>query len=189
MKYVFAGSHLEHNLSDFDSNLHIFLIQALDTLTPQIRQSCLHYLHRICGHQALLPRSLTISLFYDPTENPLLRGGLTDMWKGQYFGQEVAVQVLRVYRHSDHERIRRVSHWWGSQLVICINNCILQKFCREVVTWKALCHPNVLPLLGVTITETQFMMASEWMENGNINDFVKADTDVDQLGLVCFHST
>ena len=72
---------------------------------------------------------------------------------------------------------------------MCINNCVLQKFCREVVTWKTLCHPNVLPLLGVTVTETQFMMASEWMENGNINDFVKADTNVDQLGLVCFHST
>ena len=56
------------------------------------------------------------------------------------------------------------------------------------MAWKALCHPNVLPLLGVTMTETQFMMASKWMENGNINEFIKVDTTLDQLGLVCLHS-
>ena len=51
--------------------------------------------------------------------------------------------------------------------------------------WKALCHPNVLPLLGATMTETKFMMVSVWMENGNINDFVKGHTNTDRLGLVC----
>jgi hypothetical protein len=54
------------------------------------------------------------------------------------------------------------------------------------VTWKSLLHPNVLPLMGVTMTETQFAMISEWMEHGNINDFVKAHPDADRLGLVGF---
>ena len=52
--------------------------------------------------------------------------------------------------------------------------------------WKALCHPNVLPLLGVTMTDTRFVMVSEWMANGNINQFVKTNIDADRLGLVCF---
>jgi hypothetical protein len=52
------------------------------------------------------------------------------------------------------------------------------------VTWKSLLHPNVLPLMGVTMTETQFAMISEWMVHGNINDFVKAHPDADRLGLV-----
>ena len=52
--------------------------------------------------------------------------------------------------------------------------------------WKALCHPNVLPLLGVTMTDTRFVMVSEWMANGNINQFVKTNIDTDRLGLVCF---
>lgn len=30
------------------------------------------------------------------------------------------------------------------------------------------------------------MVASEWMENGNINMFVKANTDADRLQLVRF---
>ena len=50
--------------------------------------------------------------------------------------------------------------------------------------WKALRHPNVLPLIGVTTSETQFAMISDWMANGNINDFVKANPDANQLELV-----
>ena len=54
------------------------------------------------------------------------------------------------------------------------------------MTWNALRHPNVLPLLGVTMTETRFVMVSEWMERGDINEFVKADPDADRLRLVRF---
>ena len=36
------------------------------------------------------------------------------------------------------------------------------------------------------MTETNFAMISEWMVNGNINDFVKACPDVDRFGLVGF---
>jgi serine/threonine protein kinase len=62
--------------------------------------------------------------------------------------------------------------------------CPVQGFCKEVVGWKALRHPNVLPLLGATMTETRFVMVSEWMMNGNINQFVKADVNADRSGLV-----
>ena len=36
------------------------------------------------------------------------------------------------------------------------------------------------------MTETQFIMVSEWMVHGNINGFVKAHPYVDRLGLVGF---
>ena len=54
------------------------------------------------------------------------------------------------------------------------------------MTWKALRHPNVLPLLGVTVTKAQLAMVSEWMVKGNINEFLKADNNADRLGLVRF---
>ena len=63
---------------------------------------------------------------------------------------------------------------------------ISQRFCREVVVWKTLRHPNVLPLLGVTMTENRLVVVSEWMANGNINEFVKVNIGVDRLGLVRF---
>ena len=53
------------------------------------------------------------------------------------------------------------------------------------MTWKMLRHPNVLPLLGVTMTENppRFVMISEWMENGNIIQFLRR-VDADRLKLV-----
>ena len=51
---------------------------------------------------------------------------------------------------------------------------------------KSLHHPNVLPLLGVTMTETRFVMVAEWMARGNINEFVKENVNADRLRLVCF---
>ena len=59
-----------------------------------------------------------------------------------------------------------------------------QKFCREGVAWKHLRHPNILPLLGVTVSEYRFALVSEWMENGNINDFIKRDRHVNRTELV-----
>jgi len=52
--------------------------------------------------------------------------------------------------------------------------------------WKFLRHPNVLPLIGVMMSETRFAMISSWMENGNINEFLKKNPDANRLGLVCF---
>jgi serine/threonine protein kinase len=60
----------------------------------------------------------------------------------------------------------------------------VQRFCKEVVTWKTLRHPNVLSLLGFTMGNGQFAMVSEWMINGNINEFVKARKDVNRFELV-----
>jgi len=54
--------------------------------------------------------------------------------------------------------------------------------------WNTLRHPNVLSLVGVVMGKNQFAMASEWMDNGNINEFVKAHRDVDRFELVGSHS-
>ena len=66
---------------------------------------------------------------------------------------------------------------------------IAQRFCKEVVTWKSFRHPNVLPLLGVTMIKKVFAMVSEWMINGNINEFVKAHRDANRFELVGFYLT
>lgn len=61
---------------------------------------------------------------------------------------------------------------------------ILQRFYKEVSIWKTFHHSNILPLLGVKVTEEEFTSISKWMENGNINEFVRAHPDTDLLGLV-----
>jgi len=61
---------------------------------------------------------------------------------------------------------------------------MLQRFCREGVAWKHLRHPNILPLIGVTVSNQRFAMVSAWMENGNINEFVGKDQHVNRIELV-----
>ena len=51
--------------------------------------------------------------------------------------------------------------------------------------WKDLHHPNILPLLGVTMVGTQLVMVSEWMVNGSIDKFVESHPNADRLELVC----
>ena len=63
---------------------------------------------RVCGHRALLPRSVQISLRYDRTDTPRYQGGFAEVWKTEYKGRDVAVKVLKVYMRSDLVKITRV---------------------------------------------------------------------------------
>ena len=48
--------------------------------------------------------------------------------------------------------------------------------------WKRLKHPNILPLLGVTIHPLQLI--SDWMPGGDLPGYIKKHSDVDRIGLV-----
>jgi len=64
--------------------------------------------------------------------------------------------------------------------------CLCNHRCHSTGTCR---HPNLLPLLGVMMTEdpSRFVMVSEWMENRNFNTIVKAHPDAScRLRLVCF---
>ena len=49
--------------------------------------------------------------------------------------------------------------------------------------WKHLTHPNVLSLLGATITP-KFQLISNWMSGGDLLAYIKKNPDVDRLKLV-----
>ena len=59
-------------------------------------------------------------------------------------------------------------------------------FYKEFMTWKVLGHPNLLPLLGVDVGD-RFALVSEWMENGNINQFVASHQSANRFELVGPH--
>ena len=52
--------------------------------------------------------------------------------------------------------------------------------------WKRLTHPNVLPLLGVTIVPLQ--LVSNWMSSGDLPEYIEKHPGADRLGLVGFRS-
>lgn len=142
-------------------------------------------LHNMCARYTLVPRSLKIELPGDSPGALMYRGGFGDVWKHRYQGREVAVKVLRIYATSDLEMIARVcSPRSPFPTSLSSTDEKSQRFCKEFVPWKALQHPNVLPLLGVRMTENEFAMVSEWMPNGNINQFVSAHRDANRFELV-----
>jgi len=48
--------------------------------------------------------------------------------------------------------------------------------------WKQLAHPNIVPLLGVTIEPFQLIL--NWMPGGDLPKYIKKNPNVDRLGLV-----
>ena len=104
---------------------------------------------------------------------------------GEHRGRKVAVKVLRLYAMSNLDKVATVSHFLKfPTLPFKLLIPLLQRFCKEVMTWKSLSHPNLLPLLGVTMTSGHFAMVSEWMFNGSINHFIKTNRDVNRFKLV-----
>ena len=49
----------------------------------------------------------------------------------------------------------------------------MQRFCKEAVAWKHLRHPNILPLIGASLRDHKLCLVSEWVDQGNINDYLK----------------
>ena len=58
-----------------------------------------------------------------------------------------------------------------------------QDFCREAVIWKRMVHPNVVPLLGITISQRP-QLISNWMSGGDLSKYIKKNPGTDRLGLV-----
>ncbi|KAF9787364.1 kinase-like domain-containing protein [Thelephora terrestris] len=133
-------------------------------LSPWAKNQCLRLLYKTCGTHALLPTEMKIPICYDRNNDALYSGGFADVWKGQHCGRDVAVKVIRTFSNSDFRKL-------------------IKRFCKEAITWKILRHPNVLPLIGVTMTEAKFALVSDWMTNGNLNEFVEANPKADRLKL------
>lgn len=96
-------------------------MRNLGGLSLETRQKCLRCSYKICGREALLPKSLPIPPHRVRSDTLLHCGGFTDVWKGKYNGQIVAVKILRVHSTSDLEKAKKVN---SSQLVVLASRLI-----------------------------------------------------------------
>ena len=48
--------------------------------------------------------------------------------------------------------------------------------------WKHTAHPNLIPLLGITLNPLQLI--SDWVPGGYLTEYIKKHPDVDRLTLV-----
>ena len=140
---------------------------------------------KTCSRNHVIPRAMQIP---DCSEGSVEVecGGFANVSRGTFGGRQVAIKVVHVYITDNLDLIRSVSLLLVPPYTE-INGS--QRFCREGVAWKHLRHPNILPLLGVTLNEYRFALVSEWMENGNISGFIERDRDANRTELVCCHLT
>ncbi|KAF9647778.1 kinase-like protein [Thelephora ganbajun] len=113
-------------------------------------------LRRLAGIHGRLPDSITITENIEVTEEIRASGGFADTRAGRYMGSLVAVRTMRVTMQDDVLKMRK-------------------QFCKEVVLWNTLSHPNVVKLVGVlgNMEKDQFVTVSEWATNGNIMEYIR----------------
>lgn len=140
-------------------------------------------LRRLAERHELLPDRMMITKGIDISEGVIASGAFGDVRRARYLGQFVAVNTMNISARDNFHKIRKVriiaSHL-GLGLTIPH-----QRFCREVVLWSTLTHPNVLRFVGVQNNMEKRVLAtvSEWIEHGNIMDYIKIH-HVNRLELV-----
>ena len=113
----------------------------------------------------LYPDSITLTDI-TPQRGRRAAGGFGDVYKGTCFGEEVALKAFRLPLPSGATTLTSLTSFDNRA----------GGFLSELVLWRRLSHPNVLPFYGVhfldTILETRFCLVCPWMENGNVVEFL-----------------
>ena len=129
---------------------------------------------------------MTIIEEFRVSDKVFASGGVADVRTGMCMGHLVAVKAMRVAERDGFLKIRKVSiNGSFSAAWDVILTALLQQFCKEVVLWNSLSHPNILKLLGVygDMNKGQFITLSEWMIHGSIVEFIRKN-HVNRLRLV-----
>ncbi|CAE6501619.1 unnamed protein product [Rhizoctonia solani] len=94
-------------------------------------------------------------------------GGFGDIWKGELLdGTPVAIKA------------------WRESLIEQCDYKILKRAAREIYYWSKLRHENIHELMGVILFKGQSLgMVSEWMENGNLHEYLRKNHGTDRFQL------
>ncbi|KAF9781243.1 kinase-like domain-containing protein [Thelephora terrestris] len=132
-------------------------------IAGELKSVAFTVLRRLCGTFGMLPRSCIINEdFRAKEEAPFASRGYVDLWKLDWDGRKVAVRTLRFGPGDDRSETT-------------------MRFCKEVLLWKLLDHPNVLPFHGASMGPDQYRMVFPWMENGNVLSYTRKNPEANRL--------
>ncbi|KAH7345419.1 WD40-repeat-containing domain protein [Rhizoctonia solani] len=94
-------------------------------------------------------------------------GGFGNIWKGEmYDGAQVAIKV------------------WRTPLIEQYGYKALKRSVREIYFWSRMKHENIHQLMGVIMFKGDSLgMVSEWMENGNLHEYMRKNSGVNKHQL------
>ncbi|KAH7338712.1 kinase-like domain-containing protein [Rhizoctonia solani] len=95
-------------------------------------------------------------------------GGFGDIWRGELLdGTRVAIKT------------------WRASLIEQCDYKILKRATREIYHWSKMKHENIHELMGVIMFKGQSLgMVSEWMEHGNLHEYLRKNSNADRYRLV-----
>ncbi|KAE9396549.1 hypothetical protein BT96DRAFT_777902, partial [Gymnopus androsaceus JB14] len=105
----------------------------------------------------VLPPSMFLKGLVRESSTAVAGGGFADIWTGRLNKQRVCIKVLRFFQQgSDREGL-------------------LKALSKEVLLWRQLNHPNILPFLGINteLFSPSFCIVSPWMSNGDIMSYAR----------------
>ncbi|CAE6499584.1 unnamed protein product [Rhizoctonia solani] len=100
--------------------------------------------------------------------HPFARGAFGDVRRAALRnGTPVAIKCLRFYTQAQDTGRHKLE----------------KKSLKEIRVWSFLDHENVLPLLGLCVVNNELGMVSEFMPNGNIQDYIRNNPSVNRYQL------
>ncbi|KAG8950605.1 hypothetical protein FRC03_012790 [Tulasnella sp. 419] len=95
-------------------------------------------------------------------------GGYSDVFPGTLHGEsskvKVAVKELRLTAIKNEDRLKK-------------------RFFREIVLWRTLQHPTVVPLSGYMMRSGLYSLISPWYSYGNVTQYLKTCTNPNRASL------
>ena len=166
-------------LGDLEFQLQVLTQSLLD---DKLRHRILLLLSKICKARGIIPSSYLLQRDFTHIGRVCYHGGFADVTDGEYLGRPVAIKYLKM----DEENSDRIFKVPLVNLFILSLLSFLQRLCREIISWKHLSHPNVLPLLGVSMSTDPrcFSILTEWMPNGNVMRYARSNLEANRLQLV-----
>jgi len=157
-------------------------VLSRSSLDSKLRRRGLLLLSKICKAHSIIPVSYVLRWELIRVGKIHYHTGFADVSDGEYLGLPVAIKCLKM-NEGDPDRIFKVTL---VDLMYHHRPTSIQRLCREIIGWKYLSHPNILPLLGVSVSVDPrcFRILTEWMPNGNVMQYAKSNREANRLRLV-----
>ena len=140
-------------------------------------------LSKICKTHRIVPASYVLQQELTRVGVACNRGGFAEVSDGEYLGSRVAIKRLKTNEWDTDESFKVLSI---SPRNTIDRSAFTQWFCREIICWKHLSHPNILPLIGVSVSPDLrcLRILTEWMPCGDVTKYTKSNPNANRLRLV-----
>lgn len=135
------------------------------TFPEDLQKRVMRSLRKTCGMRKVLPRSHYFHGRLSKTGNRPFSGGAADVWRVEDDRRRIyAAKVFRVNFSGEEYKIKR--------------------YYKELLVWKRLEHPNVLPAFGAAPGIAELCVVCPWMSEGDLPNYLNNHPGADRASIM-----